>query len=137
MKTVAIVSANFGEIDYFHRHVEQDYAHDRASFCEYNSPYPFPNLDNRTKSKFFKMQMHTLLEHDAFIWSDASVEITDPTFVSTITRYLESYDMVNFTHPQRKSVYAEIDYMIYEMTKGSHYLISRYGHQRLGLEKQF
>lgn len=138
MRTVAIISSDFGGIDYVHREVDQDYAYDFIKYREHNTPYPFPNLDNRTKSKYFKMQMHRLMRYDIYIWVDASVQIIDSSFVSKIVKYLESgYDIVNFIHPQRKSVYEEIDYMIHEMRKGNHYVISRYGHQKLSLEKAF
>jgi hypothetical protein len=98
-------------------------------------PYPLPNLSNRLKSKYIKIQTHRFLpEYDAYIWLDGSIEVVANSFVSNMLEKIDTYDVAIYQHQERKSAYEEIEYIIENMRKGNKYLLSRYGDQQIQKE---
>ena len=135
---VAIVSANFGGIDNVLPIPDQTFPFDRKVYTEENSPFPLPNLDNRTKARYIKEKMHRFIpEYDVFIWLDGRVQVTSKLFVENFLQKLNGHDMVCTLHSERKDIYSEMEFILWTMNKGNHYLISRYGHQSIRKEFDF
>lgn len=138
MLKIAVITANIGGIDNVPEFPKQDIECDYRCFTEKNLPFPLPNLDNRTKSRYLKMNMHRYLpDYDVYIWIDGRVQITSESFVSSMLDKLKGFDMVCTSHPLRNSVYDELKFILHEMNRGDHYLISRYGHQSMRKELGF
>lgn len=135
---VAILTANIGNFDEIKGIPRQTIDVDYYCYFDNNLPFPLPNLNNRLKSKYVKIQTHRFLpQYDAYIWIDGRVEITADVFCEEIIKGLGDNDVAIFGHPERKVVLEEYAYMREEMKAGNHYLISRYGNQKLSEELLF
>ena len=139
---VALITANIGGIDSFNFSEEfsfQDYEFYFHNYSENGIPFPLPNLDNRTKARYIKIMPHRFLSgFDAYIWIDGRIKITSELFISTFVKHFENKkEFVVITHPKRKSIYEEIEFILHQMNKGEHYLIERYGYQQLRKELEF
>lgn len=138
MLKIAVITANIGEIDSVPAFPKQDIECDYHCFTEKNLPFPLPNLDNRTKSRYLKMNAHRYLpDYDVYIWIDGRVKVTSESFVNYITDLFHFEDFILCKHPERKAVSDEMEFILHEMNKGNNYLISRYGHQFLRDEMNF
>lgn len=135
---VAIVTANIGAIDEIKGIPRQTIPVDYYCYFDNNLPFPLPNLNNRLKSKYVKIQTHRFLEqYDAYIWIDGRVEITADVFCEEIIKQLGDDDVAIFPHPERKSVWGEHHHIAGSMREGNDYLISRYGDQAMQYEYDF
>lgn len=135
---IAVLTANIGSIDGIQGIPRQSVDCDFCYYNDHNLPFPLPNLDNRLKSKYIKIQTHKFLSgYDVIIWVDGRVKIISKTFVQEFVLGLEDHDMVMFKHPARDSVLDEMTYIIDNMNKGNHYLLSRYGDQQMNKELDF
>lgn len=136
---IALITANIGGIDDVLEIPEQTMTFDRIVYAEQNLPYPLPNFDNRTRARYFKMMPHRYLPgYDIYIWLDGRVQVTSNKFIEEFVRKLTGHDFVCTLHPSdRKHIYDELKFILHEMNKGNHYLISRYGHQYMRKELEF
>jgi len=139
---VALITANLGNIDediHLDQIVKQDYEFSFFNFHLNSLPFPLPNLDNRTKARYLKIMTHRFLpEYDVYVWIDGRIKIISELFISTFVKHLENKkEFVVITHPKRKSIYEEIEFILHQMNSGEHYLIGRYGHQELRKELEF
>ncbi len=139
---VAFVSANIGSFDPIFKHADQEITRhfdcDFLYYTEKNLPFPLPNINDRLKSKYVKIQMHRFLpEYDAYVWIDSSVEIISHTFVLHILSLLKDNDVVIPVHPERKNVYHELEYILENIAAGKEYLIKRYANEPLMEEMMF
>lgn len=134
---IAVLTANIGNFDEVYGIPKQDVEFEYFYYNENNLPFPLPNLDNRTKSKYLKLQTHRFLNHDLFIWVDASVEIKANSFVKFFIENAQQYDIALFKHQERSNVYDELSYISQKMKEGNKYLLSRYSNQQLDKEFQF
>lgn len=136
---IALVSANIGGIDNDLEIPAQTIPCDIVKYTENNLPFPLPNLDNRTKARYIKTQLHRFLpDYDFFIWLDARVEITSPNFVETMLQSAEKKDMVCTLHNQRENVIQEMEFIINQIyVEHNAYLKERYEHQAMDLEYEF
>lgn len=138
MNKIAIITANTGSIDGIEGIPRQTVPADFCYYNDHNLPYPLPNLDNRLKSKYIKIQTHKFLEgYDIQIWIDSRVKIISKTFVQEFVLGLEENDMVMFKHPSRETIKDEMNYIISQMKEGNHYLLHRYGDQQMEKESLF
>lgn len=134
----AIVTANIGSIDPIQGIPRQTVDCDFRYYNDQNIPFPLPNLDNRLKSKYIKIQTHKFLkDYDTMIWIDGRVKVISKTFVESFVSGLQDHDMVMFRHPERDDICDEMNYIIDNMKKGNHYLLSRYGNQQMEKEFEF
>lgn len=130
---IAVISASFGGKDtkkpFFPQSVECDY----YFFTEANSPVPLPNLPDRLKAKYFKLQMHRVLPgYDAYVWIDANVEVTSPDFVKVMT---DGVFVIRIQrHHERETIGHEIDFIL---NSDNVYLTTRYSGQPLKEEYEF
>lgn len=132
------MTANIGSFDEIHGIPRQTIPVDYYYYFDNNLPFPLPNLNNRLKSKYVKIQTHRFLEnYDAYIWIDGRVEITADVFCEEIIKQLGYDDVAIFPHPEREWVSEEIGYMIKQMMAGNEYLLSRYGNQEIKTEASF
>lgn len=135
---IAVVTANIGNFDPILGLPKQDAEFTYFFYNENNLPFPLPNLNNRLKSKYIKIQMHRFLpNYDMYIWLDGRIKVQADTFVKTFVQQIENKDIVLYKHRERDNVYQEIEYIIEQMNKGNHYLLSRYGNQQLFKEAIF
>ncbi len=134
---IAILTANIGSLDDVRPPVTQTVDYELCYFTENTLPFPLPNLDNRMKGKYFKTQAHKFLDHDIFIWVDASVDIINEDFVKHILRHLTNTDVISSLHAQRTNPYDELAYVIDKMKAGDKYLLRRYAKQPLYAEYAF
>lgn len=135
---IAIITANIGDIDNVMGIPLQNNKIDYYIYHDLNLPFPLPNLNDRLKSKYIKIQTHRFLpQYDLYIWLDGRVQILSKDFVKEMIENIMDYDMCMFNHRERKSVYEEIGYIIKNIKLGNHYLLSRYGNQCLEKEARF
>lgn len=138
---IAIVSAVFGSIDTIKPLPAQDfYIYDEATFTEHNSvDYPFPNLNNRLRAKYFKTQMHRALpDYDLFVWLDGKIKVHSPYLLGAMIRELgEENDIAVLKHSARHCIYQEIDYIEQEIFAGNKGLIERYADQPIRKEVEY
>lgn len=126
----ALLTCNIGDIDEVVEPVEQTIVHDYFCFTEKNLPFPLPNLGDRLKGKYLKINPHRFLtNYDNFIWIDGRVQPKHQDFVKFMTRPLQEYDIVIPTHQYRTNVYEEISFVQEHMQKGNQYLLTRYAHE--------
>ncbi len=134
---IALLTANIGTLDEVYPPVSQTANYQLFYYTENTLPFPLPNLDNRMKGKYFKTQAHRFLDHDIFIWIDASIDIISANFIEDIINELRGYDLVSSLHMQRTNVYDELVYVIDKMKEGNKYLLRRYVKQPLYDEYSF
>ena len=151
MVKVAVISCNIGAVDEIFPPCKQSIEYDLFYYTESTLPFPLPNLDNRMRGKYLKVQSHKFLpDYDIYIWLDASVEIISKDFIKDcvleLTNSIEvdddqiesyKYSVVMAKHSQRTNVYEELEYIIDKMKKGDRYLLKRYARQPLYLEYEF
>lgn len=132
---ICVLTANIGSIDPVQGMPRQTIDCDFKYYNDSNLPFPMPNLDNRLKSKYIKIQSHKFLNYDKVIWMDGRVKIISKSFAEAFTEGLADHDVVIFKHPERNTIGEEMKYIIENMSKGNHYLLSRYGNQQM--EKEY
>ena len=135
---VALVTAVFGGIDSLKPVPPQSVACDYHVFTEWTSPGLFPDLDDRMRAKFFKLQTHHILsQYDAYIWIDGSVEVTTDKFVEQILRYMPLYGVTLNKHPFRKGIVEEAAFITDGVAAGNPYLSARYAPAIIDAEVKF
>lgn len=137
-KRIAVVCANIGSFDPVFAFPDQSIDCDFFYYTEKNLPYPLPNLNDRLKSKYIKIQMHRFLPgYDVYIWLDGSVQVSSKLFVQHLKNNVEMYDVAMSVHHERDSVYEELEYILSNIDAGKEYLIKRYGNEPLAEEMAF
>lgn len=137
-KKIAVVCANVGEFDPVFNLPDQSIDCDFFYYTEKNLPYPLPNLNDRLKSKYVKIQMHRFLpKYDYYVWIDSSVQVTSSKFIQHIKNLLECEDVVISLHPDRDNVYSEMEYILASIDGGKEYLVKRYANEPLEEELTF
>lgn len=134
----ALLTCNIGGIDEVIKPITQSVHADYFCYTDAVLPYPLPNLGDRMKGKYLKMNAHRFLgNYDNFIWIDGRVEVISPDFVKYITSFLEEYDVVIPFHYERSDVFEEISFIKNQMKEGNEYLISRYKNEPFEAEMDF
>lgn len=132
--STALLTANIGGIDnVIIPKVDCDY----FLYAEENLPYPLPNLNNRLRGKYLKIQSHRFLPHEKFIWIDGRVEIIRTDFVQFMNDFLSDCDVVIMRHDQRSNVYQEIEFIQKMILTGNEYLIERYKNEPFDQEYDY
>lgn len=130
---IAVVTAVFGGVDAPKPFAAQSVECDRFYFTEANSPVPLPNLPDRLRAKYFKLQMHRVLPaYDAYVWIDGNIEVTSPDFVKVMTDNLDGIRIQR--HHERETIKEEIEFIL---TSENPYLTARYGAQPLKEEYEW
>lgn len=134
----ALLTCNIGDIDDVQIPVEQSIVHDYFCYNENKIPYPLPNLNDRLKGKYLKINSHRFLEnYSNYIWIDGRVQVISSGFVSLMTKDLDEYDVVISDHYERETVYEEISFIKQLMNDGNEYLLSRYRNEPFEIEENF
>ena len=124
---IAVVTAVFGGVDAPKPFAAQSVECDRFYFTEANSPVPMPNLPDRLRAKYFKLQMHRVLPgYDAYVWIDGNIEVTSSDFVKVMTENLDGIRIQR--HHERNTIKEEIEFIL---ASENPYLTARYGAQPL------
>lgn len=130
---IAVVTAIFGGKDTQKPFAAQSVPCDYFCFTEANSPVPLPNLPDRLKAKYFKLQMHRVLPlYDAYVWIDGNIEVTSSDFVKVMTEGLDGIRIQR--HHERQTIGEEIDFIL---ASDNVYLTTRYGAQPLKQEYEW
>lgn len=130
---IAVVTAIFGGKDTPKPFPAQSVSCDYFCFTEENSPVPLPNLPDRLKAKYFKLQMHRVLPgYDAYIWIDGNIQVTSQDFVKVMTENLHGIRIQR--HHERETIKEEIDFIL---ASENPYLTTRYGAQPLKEEYEY
>lgn len=137
---IALVTCNIGGLDEVIKPVEQSISCDYYCFTEANLPYPLPNMDNRTKSKYLKLMTHRFLpDYDIYVWIDGCVKVAAKDFVEKMVAPIinKETEYVAVKHSHRTDVYEEVNYIISNIKEGNGYFASRYAHQKMEKELDF
>jgi len=130
---IAVVTAIFGGKDTPKLFPPQSVPCDYFCFTEENSPVPLPNLPDRLKAKYFKLQMHRVLPgYDAYVWIDGNVQVTSADFIKVMTDDLSGIRIQK--HHERQTIGQEIDFIL---ASDNVYLTTRYGAQPLKQEYEW
>lgn len=108
-------------------------------YTEENLPFPLPNLNNRLRGKYIKIQTHRFLEFDRMIWTDGSVQVVSKRFAPFIYGLLreQNADVALPFHPDRSNVYDELNYILDGIKAGKDYVKDRYENEPLSEELAF
>jgi hypothetical protein len=131
---IAVCTAIFGGMDTPKPFPEQSVPCDFFCFTEANSPVPLPNLPDRLKAKYYKLQMHRILpDYDFFVWIDGNIEVKSPDFVKTMVDSAGVGISIQ-RHHERQTIKEEIDFIL---ASDNIYLTTRYGAQPLKQEYEW
>ena len=130
---IAVITAIFGGKDTPKPFPAQSVECDYYCFTEANSPVPLPNLPDRLKAKYFKLQAHRVLPgYDAYVWIDGNIEVKSADFVKVMTEGLDGIRIQR--HHERETIKEEIDFIL---ASENEYLTTRYGAQPLKEEYEY
>lgn len=135
---IALITAVFGDIDEVKEvPVQADAHYKRFVFTEKNSPFPFPNLPDRLRAKYFRCQSHRideLKEYDMHCWLDGRIQVKSEFMLRDFAHRIMGSDIGLGAHQDRNCIYDEVDFIV---NSQSEYLISRYANQPLKQEVDF
>lgn len=139
---IALASCSIGGIDNIHPVPAQSVFHRHHYFTEKNLPFPLPNLNDRLKGKYIKIETHRFLDAQTFVWIDGSIEILSPNYVQNQVELLGDADLLVCIHPARPTPVKELQFIIDQIAlqgEGPHspYLIGRYGNEPIKEELKF
>lgn len=135
---IAIITANIGGFDPIFGMCKQVRNYDFHYYNENNLPFPLPNLNNRLKSKYIKIQAHRFLpDYDLYIWLDGRIKIIANSFIDHFVANLTGHDFAFYKHRERSTINEELEYILSMISKGNDYLTSRYVNQSLEKELKF
>jgi hypothetical protein len=130
---IAVITAIFGGKDTPKPFPEQSVPCDFYCFTEENTPVPLPNLPDRLKAKYFKLQAHRILPgYDAYVWIDGNIEVKSADFVKVMTDNLTGIRIQR--HHERDTLEDEVDFVLLSTNP---YLTTRYGNQPLKEEYEY
>ena len=131
---IAVITAIFGDMDTPKHFPAQSIPCDYFCFTEENSPVPLPNLPDRLRAKYFKLQAHRVLPgYDYYVWIDGNIEVKSPDFVKKIVEAATGGIAIQIHH-ERETIAEEIDFIL---KSENVYLTTRYGAQPLRQEYEY
>lgn len=97
---------------------------------EVNTPMP-DSLNNRDKGKAAKILTHTISgiqkgKFDYIVWVDGSLLIQTESWLQFMLDSVKGKDIAVFKHPDRNTIFEELEYVIHEINSGNKYLKNRY-----------
>lgn len=131
---IAIIRSVFGGIDTMKTLPEQTRLFELYHFDENTSPFPLTQLNDRMKAKYFKTQMHRMVDADLYIWIDGKIQIQSGDFIQQCIEQLNGNDLAIMRHLYRSCIYQEADFIYDCISKGNEYLGVRYGNDDLRSE---
>ena len=155
MNDVALVTANFGEIDDLkplprHDGVDAFYYTDAGGFVNAAPTavatwtrvlvpnYPRYDFGSRMRSRYFKHQIHRLDEvqrHRWLVWADSAFQFHDMSFVlgevERLRRLPPRKRFLFIPHPDRRTILQEYEFIDGAIKDGSEYFRVRYGHEKM------
>ena len=132
---IAVLTAIFGGKDTPKPFPAQSVPCDYFCFTEENTPVPLPNLPDRLKAKYFKLQAHRVLPgYDAYVWIDGNIEVKSSEFVAKMVECFEYDEIAIQRHHERKTIGEEIDFIA---ASENPYLTTRYSREMLQDEYKF
>lgn len=129
-KRCAIISANLGGYDPpcdWRPQACDGWEIDVHRFTDENFPPRLRAMTSSLQAGIIKMFGWEFLPgYDAYIWVDASREITSPDFAGWMLGELDGAEFAVFLHPQRRTIREEHDFVKSKIAAGSRYLLKRY-----------
>lgn len=99
-------------------------------------PYPRRDWTPRLRAKYFKLQIHRLLEvsnYEYLVWMDARIQILDEELIARLVARLRELPpwrrLAIFEHPERKDIREEYEYIVRLLNGGDVYLLARYAQE--------
>lgn len=131
-----IISANIGDFDNIQ---EPEFGVPYRCYTDQDLPFPLPNLNNRLKGKYLKIQTHRFRDEPRWVWLDGSVQPVGKGLQKYLFGLLsdQGADVAIPLHPDRSNVYDELNYILDGMKDGRQYLIDRYAKEPLAEELEF
>lgn len=125
--TTRIIRAIFGPIDeYIGNQLPNE-----VRFTNTNSTFPRKDLNDRLRSKFYKMCQHELEPSaETFLWADGSYELKNGV-CEWFSEQLGDNDVVFIQHPRNKTVKEELEDVEKGIASGEPYLTSRYKNENM------
>jgi hypothetical protein len=131
---ILVLTAIFGGKDTPKPFPKQSIDCDYKCITEQNTPVPLPNLPDRLKAKYFKLQSHKIFPgYDYCIWIDGNIEVTSADFVSHILKSTTGGIVIQ-AHHERQTIKQEIDFVV---NSENPYLTTRYKEQPLKQEYEY
>lgn len=125
---VFVHTANLGGFDEIVPPVSQVQAElDFRVFTDADFPPRPKAMSRRLQAKIPKMFGWDLAPgYDAYLWLDASLQLSQPDAVAWFLDRLDGHDMVVYAHPWRKTIAEEADFLRQKLQARNHYITSRY-----------
>jgi hypothetical protein len=93
-------------------------------------PFPRHDINERLRSKYFKMSTHWLHPNFAvYIWVDGKFTIDAEELRSWLVEELGSADCAFFKHPRRSSIVQEYKFVVNRSASGDKYMKVRYDNE--------
>lgn len=135
MSQTVVITAIFGGKDAPKPFPDQSVPCDYFCITEENAPFPLPNLPDRLKAKFYKLQMHHAFPgYSNYIWIDGNIEVKSAHFVEKILDGLDHDSIVIQRHHERQTIKEEVEFIL---SSQNEYLTTRYGNQPLKQEYEW
>lgn len=130
-KTCAIISANLGgyepPADWVRQQAPEGWAVEVHRFTDANFPPRAKAMTPSLQAGILKMFGWEFVPgFDAYIWVDASRQITSPHFAEWMLDELAGAEFAVFLHPQRRTIREEYEFVKAKLAAGSRYLLKRY-----------
>jgi hypothetical protein len=130
---ILVLTAIFGGKDTPKPFPKQSIDCDYKCITEQNTPVPLPNLPDRLKAKYFKLQAHKVFPgYDYYVWIDGNIEVTSTDFVQKIID--ATHGIAIQAHHERQTIKQEIDFIL---NSENPYLTTRYKEQPLKQEYEY
>ncbi len=127
-----IISANIGGFDNI-KEPKVPY----HCYTDKDLPFPLPNLNNRLKGKYIKIQTHRFRDEPRWVWVDGSVQVGEGLQEYLFGLLDQGADVAIPLHPDRSNVYDEIKYILDGLDNGKKYLNERYKNEPFKEERNF
>lgn len=142
IETIALLSCNIGGVDNIRLLPSQNIVSNLHYYTERNLPFPLPNLNNRLKGKYIKIQSHRFLNYDYMAWVDGSIEVISQSYLQKQYELLGNADVLVCVHPSRPSVGTELKFILDQIALNgssphSNYLINRYANEPIQEELDY
>lgn len=133
-KTIAVVSANFGNfdkpIDNVKQNLPKGFRLTEHRFTDEDFPLRLNSMTPRLQARIPKMFSWQMLpDFDYYIWVDSSCHLSSPEAVKWFLDRLGTDDIAVFKHPHRNTVQEEADYLKKRLAISCPYITPRYANE--------
>lgn len=132
MKKIAVVTANTGKFEKDMEKSVQDIDYDFYNFNDKVFGQRDRSMTPRLQARIPKMFAWQMVpDYDYYIWIDSSLSFTDKNSIEWFLEKCKGFEMAFFSHPNRKTVQQEYDFVVKKLEEGNNYLTPRYKNEFL------